>query len=123
MLNAREATQGIQEYVIDIRGIPFRFLDVGDQWSKQRKLLQCFDEVTSVLFLVSASAFDQTGEDRVTNLLAESVSLFDSIVNNGCFRSVPVIIFFNKTDLLKEKIKTKNFQGYFNDFQVRFIVV
>ena len=72
------------------------------------------------MFLVSSSAFDQTIlEDRVTNRLVESVNIFDTIVNNRCFRSVSVILFFNKTDLLVEKIKTKRVSDYFTDFQVR----
>lgn len=118
VLNARKATRGIQEYVIDIKGVPFRFVDVGGQRSQRQKWFQCFDEVTSILFLVSSSAFDQTIlEDRVTNRLVESVNIFDTIVNNRCFRSVSVILFFNKTDLLIDKIKTKNIGDYFTDFQ------
>ena len=121
MLNARKATRGIQEYVIDIKGVPFRFVDVGGQRSQRQKWFQCFDEVTSILFLVSSSAFDQTIlEDRVTNRLVESVNIFDTIVNNRCFRSVSVILFFNKTDLLIEKIKTRNIGDYFRDFQASF---
>lgn len=119
VLHARKATRGIQEYIIDIRGVPFRFVDVGGQRSQRQKWFQCFDEVTSILFLVSSSAFDQTIlEDRVTNRLVESVNIFDTIVNNRCFRSVSVILFFNKSDLLIEKIKIKSIGDYFTDFQV-----
>ncbi len=119
MLHARKATRGVQEYIIDIKGVPFRFVDVGGQRSQRQKWFQCFDEVTSILFLVSSSAFDQTIlEDRMTNRLVESVNIFDTIANNRCFRSVSVILFFNKHDLLIEKIKVKSIGDYFNDFQV-----
>ena len=118
-MHARKATRGIQEYIIDIRGVPFRFVDVGGQRSQRQKWFQCFDEVTSILFLVSSSAFDQTIlEDRVTNRLVESVNIFDTIVNNRCFRSVSIILFFNKTDLLAKKVKVKSIADYFTDFQV-----
>ena len=107
----------MQESYINIKGVPFRFVDVGGQRSQRQKWFQCFDEVTSILFLVASSAFDQTLlEDRVTNRLVESVNIFDTIVNNRCFRNVSVILFFNKTDLLSEKIQHKSIRDYFPDF-------
>ena len=119
VLHSRKATRGIHEYLIDIKGVPFRFVDVGGQRSQRQKWFQCFDEVTSILFLVASSAFDQTLlEDRVTNRLEESVNIFDTIVNNRCFRSVSIILFFNKTDLLVEKIKVKSIKDYFRAFEV-----
>lgn len=117
VLHARKATRGVHEHNIDIKGVPFRFVDVGGQRSQRQKWFQCFDEVTSILFLVSSSAFDQTLlEDRVTNRLVESVNIFDTIVNNRCFRSVSIILFFNKTDLLVDKIKHRNIKDYFPAF-------
>jgi len=107
----------VHESYINIKGVPFRFVDVGGQRSQRQKWFQCFDEVTSILFLVASSAFDQTLlEDRVTNRLVESVNIFDTIVNNRCFRNVSVILFFNKTDLLTEKIQHKSIRDYFPDF-------
>ena len=118
ILHARKATRGVHEYNIDIRGVPFKFVDVGGQRSQRQKWFQCFDEVTSILFLVASSAYDQCLlEDRMTNRIVESVNIFDTIVNNRCFRSVSVILFFNKTDLLIEKIKHKSIRDHFPDFQ------
>lgn len=54
----------------------------------------------------------------MTNRLEESVNIFDTIVNNRCFRSVSIILFFNKTDLLVEKIKMKSIKDYFRAFDV-----
>ena len=119
MLHARKPTRGNPEYNVIIKGVPFQFVDVGGQRSQREKWFQIFDEVASILFFVSSSAFDQTiQEDRVTNRLVESVDIFDAIVNNRFFRSVPIILFFNKTDLLIEKIKTKHISDYFTDFKV-----
>ena len=117
VLYARKATRGVYEYLINIKGVPFRFVDVGGQRSQRQKWFQCFDEVTSVLFLVSSSSFDQTLlEDRITNRMVESVNIFDTIVNNRCFRTVSIILFFNKTDLLIEKIKYQSIKDFFPDF-------
>ncbi|KAI5720663.1 guanine nucleotide-binding protein subunit alpha-12 [Diaphorina citri] len=107
ILHARKATKGITEFTIVISNIPFLFVDVGGQRSQRRKWFQCFDSVTSILFLVSSSEYDQTlVEDRRTNRLHESRNIFDTIINNVIFRNVSFILFLNKTDLLAEKLRT-----------------
>ncbi|EEC02026.1 guanine nucleotide-binding protein G, putative [Ixodes scapularis] len=120
ILHARKATKGITEFVIPVNGIPFRFVDVGGQRSQRQKWFRCFDSVTSILFLVSSSEFDQVLlEDRCTNRVTESRSIFDTIVNNRCFAEVSIILFFNKTDLLQEKLqaRTTSIADYFEDFR------
>ncbi|XP_078482185.1 guanine nucleotide-binding protein subunit alpha-13-like [Ciona intestinalis] len=119
VLLSRQATRGIQEYVFEIRRIPFRFFDVGGQRGQRQKWLKCFEDVTSILFLASSSEFDQVlMEDRKTNRLQESLDIFELIVNNRYFVNVSIILFLNKSDLLEEKVK----QGvllsdYFPDFE------
>lgn len=105
MLHSRKATTGIVDYRIDVRGVPFRFVDVGGQRQHRQKWFQCFDEVTAILFLCASSAYDQVlVEDRITNRLVESRKIFETIVNNRCFSNVSIILFFNKYDLLSEKV-------------------
>ena len=90
---------------------------MGGQRSQRQKWFQCFDDVTAILFLVGSSEFDQNlMEDRLTNRLVESRSIFETIVNNDCFRHVAIILFFNKTDLLEEKIKVKSIKDHFPNF-------
>lgn len=36
-------------------------VDVGGQRSERRRWFECFDSVTSILFLVSSSEYDQVG--------------------------------------------------------------
>lgn len=65
ILHCRKATKGITECIIPINNVPFLFVDVGGQRSQRQKWFQCFDNVTSILFLVSSSEFDQVLlEDR-----------------------------------------------------------
>nr|AJQ81034.1 G protein alpha subunit 12 [Lygus hesperus] len=119
ILHARKATKGISEFTIPINNIPFRFVDVGGQRSQRQKWFQCFDSVTSILFLVSSSEFDQVlVEDRKTNRLEESRNIFDTIVNNLIFRGVSIILFLNKTDLLESKLKSgeTSIRWFFPDF-------
>lgn len=93
-------------------------VDVGGQRSERRRWFECFDGVTSILFLVSSSEFDQVlMEDRQTNRLSESLNIFETIVNNRVFSNVSIILFLNKTDLLEEKVKTISIRDYFPQYE------
>ncbi|XP_032822849.1 guanine nucleotide-binding protein subunit alpha-12-like isoform X2 [Petromyzon marinus] len=118
ILLARRATKGIVEHEFVIHGVPFRMVDVGGQRSERHKWFQCFEGVTSILFLASCSEFDQAlAEDGATNRLRESMAVFDTIVNNRFFAGVSVVLFLNKTDLLLEKIATVSIAESFPEFR------
>ncbi|XP_015674995.1 guanine nucleotide-binding protein subunit alpha-12 isoform X4 [Protobothrops mucrosquamatus] len=118
ILLARKATKGIVEHDFIIKKIPFKMVDVGGQRSQRQKWFQCFDGITSILFMVSSSEYDQVlMEDRRTNRLVESMNIFETIVNNKLFFNVSIILFLNKMDLLVEKVKTVSIKKYFSDFR------
>ncbi|XP_074540978.1 guanine nucleotide-binding protein subunit alpha-12a [Halichoeres trimaculatus] len=118
ILFARKATKGIVEHDFVIKKIPFKMVDVGGQRSQRQKWFQCFDGITSILFMVSSSEYDQVlMEDRRTNRLVESMNIFETIVNNKLFLNVSIILFLNKTDLLVEKIRTVDICKYFPEFR------
>ncbi|XP_068825730.1 guanine nucleotide-binding protein subunit alpha-12 isoform X2 [Capricornis sumatraensis] len=118
ILLARKATKGIVEHDFVIKKIPFKMVDVGGQRSQRQKWFQCFDGITSILFMVSSSEYDQVlMEDRRTNRLVESMNIFETIVNNKLFFNVSIILFLNKTDLLVEKVKTVSIKKHFPDFR------
>ncbi|KAK6475997.1 guanine nucleotide-binding protein subunit alpha-12 isoform X1 [Huso huso] len=118
ILLARKATKGIVEHDFIIKKIPFKMVDVGGQRSQRQKWFQCFDGITSILFMVSSSEYDQLlMEDRRTNRLVESMNIFETIVNNKLFSNVSIILFLNKMDLLVEKVKSVSIRKHFADFQ------
>ncbi|KAM9457024.1 guanine nucleotide-binding protein subunit alpha-13b [Clarias gariepinus] len=118
ILLARRPTKGIHEYDFEIKNVPFKMVDVGGQRSERRRWFECFDSVTSILFLVSSSEFDQVlMEDRLTNRLTESLNIFGTIVNNRVFSNVSIILFLNKTDLLEEKVKTVAIKDFFPEYE------
>ncbi|KAI1884633.1 hypothetical protein AGOR_G00228390 [Albula goreensis] len=118
ILLARKATKGIVEHDFVIKKIPFKMVDVGGQRSQRQKWFQCFDGITSILFMVSSSEYDQVlMEDRRTNRLVESMNIFETIVNNKLFSNVSIILFLNKMDLLVEKVRTVSIRKHFADFQ------
>ncbi|KAK6765195.1 hypothetical protein RB195_025223 [Necator americanus] len=117
ILYCRKATRGICEHTFDINKIPFRFIDVGGQRSQRQKWFQCFTDITSILFMVASNEYDQVIlEDRRTNRVVESRSVFETIVNNRSFTNVSIILFMNKSDLLKEKVPKSDIRQYFSDF-------
>ncbi|KAJ8251128.1 hypothetical protein GJAV_G00217590 [Gymnothorax javanicus] len=118
ILFARKATKGIVEHDFVIKKIPFKMVDVGGQRSQRQKWFQCFDGITSILFMVSSSEYDQVlMEDRRTNRLVESMNIFETIVNNKLFSNVSIILFLNKMDLLVEKVRTVSIRKHFSDFK------
>ncbi|XP_026541018.1 guanine nucleotide-binding protein subunit alpha-12 [Notechis scutatus] len=118
ILLARKATKGIVEHDFIIKKIPFKMVDVGGQRSQRQKWFQCFDGITSILFMVSSSEYDQVlMEDRRTNRLVESMNIFETIVNNKLFFNVSIILFLNKMDLLVDKVKTVSIKKHFSDFR------
>ncbi|XP_023805260.1 guanine nucleotide-binding protein subunit alpha-13-like [Oryzias latipes] len=117
ILLARKPTKGIHEYDFVIKNVPFKMVDVGGQRFVRRRWVECFDSVTSILFLLSSSEYDQVlMEDRQTNRLCESLNIFETIVNNRVFADISIILFLNKTDLLEEKVKTVKLKDYFPEY-------
>uniref|UniRef100_A0A3Q2Y488 Guanine nucleotide binding protein (G protein), alpha 13b n=1 Tax=Hippocampus comes TaxID=109280 RepID=A0A3Q2Y488_HIPCM len=117
ILLARKPTKGIHEYDFELKNVPFKMVDVGGQRSERRRWFECFDSVTSILFLVSSSEYDQVlMEDRQTNRLCESLNIFETIVNNRVFANVSIILFLNKMDLLEEKVKSVPLKDYFPNY-------
>lgn len=117
ILRCRRATTGINEVELIIKNVPFLFVDVGGQRTQRQKWQQCFSDVTAILFLVSSNEYDQNlREDSRTNRLDESCKVFELLINYRYLQDVSFILFLNKYDLLKEKIKKCNIKDYCQDF-------
>ncbi|KND02318.1 uncharacterized protein SPPG_02793 [Spizellomyces punctatus DAOM BR117] len=117
ILRARVMTTTITENKFLIQGMVFRIFDVGGQRSERKKWAPYFDDVNSIIFLAAISAYDQKCfEDNSTNRMLESLNLFDSICNHPLFRKTSIILFLNKVDLFREKIKTVPVKKYFPQY-------
>ncbi|KAI1293671.1 Guanine nucleotide-binding protein subunit alpha-14 [Halotydeus destructor] len=118
ILRVRIPTTGINEYDFELDRVTFRIVDVGGQRSERRKWIHCFESVTSIIFLAALSEYDQSLlEDRTANRLDESIKLFQTIsAYRGFYRS-SFILFLNKKDLLKEKIKYSHLSNYFPEYE------
>ncbi|KAB5522342.1 hypothetical protein PHYPO_G00158450 [Pangasianodon hypophthalmus] len=118
ILRVRVKTTGIIEYPFNISSVLFRMVDVGGQRSERRKWIHCFEDVTSIIFLVALNEYDQVlYENPNENRMEESKGVFKTIINYQLFHRTSVIIFFNKTDLLQEKISKSHLADYYPEYE------
>lgn len=118
MLHARLRTTGITETYFKLKDMTFRMMDVGGQRSERKKWIHCFEGVQCLLFLAALSGYDQSLiEDVNANQMHEALMLFDSLVNGEWFREKPIILFLNKIDLFREKLKKSSIKAHFPDYQ------
>ncbi|XP_029446839.1 guanine nucleotide-binding protein G(olf) subunit alpha isoform X1 [Rhinatrema bivittatum] len=124
LLRCRVLTSGIFETRFQVDKVNFHMFDVGGQRDERRKWIQCFNDVTAIIFVVACSSYNMViREDNNTNRLRESLDLFKSIWNNRWLRTISIILFLNKQDMLAEKVlagKSK-IEDYFPEF-VRYTV-
>ena len=110
ILRARVPTTGVTEYPFDLEELSFNMIDVGSQRSEHRKWIHYFENVTSIIFVVALSEYDQI------NRMEESKSLFITIITYPWFQHSSVILILNKKDLLEEKIMYSHLVDYFPEY-------
>ncbi|XP_018092781.1 guanine nucleotide-binding protein G(s) subunit alpha isoform X3 [Xenopus laevis] len=119
LLRCRVLTSGIFETKFQVDKVNFHMFDVGGQRDERRKWIQCFNDVTAIIFVVASSSYNMViREDNHTNRLQEALNLFKSIWNNRWLRTISVILFLNKQDLLAEKVNAgkSKIEDYFPEF-------
>ncbi|THG94874.1 hypothetical protein EW026_g6679 [Hermanssonia centrifuga] len=90
ILRARLKTLGVSEYRFQV---------------KEAAWAPFFDDMNAILFLAPISCFDQVlAEDPMVNRLEDSVLLWKSIVSNPLLSRTSLVLFLNKTDILKAKL-------------------
>ena len=118
VLRSRVKTTGITETTFIIGDLTYRMFDVGGQRSERKKWIHCFENVTTILFLVAISEYDQLlFEDETVNRMQEALTLFDSISNSRWFTKTSIILFLNKIDRFKEKLPVSPMKNYFPDYE------
>ena len=115
--------------------------DVGGQRSERKKWIHCFESVTSIIFCTALSEYDQvlledrnqvrlpaslraaTSVDLVDSRsphsqkrMAESLILFESVINSRWFLRTSIILFLNKIDVFKSKLPKVPLERYFPEY-------
>ncbi|KJA20858.1 hypothetical protein HYPSUDRAFT_141607 [Hypholoma sublateritium FD-334 SS-4] len=117
IVHCRARTIGITETTFHLREHEMMMVDVGGQKSERRKWIHCFQDVTSILFLVSLSGYDQClVEDKDANQMQDAMTIWDSICHSQWFKQTSVILFLNKDDLFVKKVQTSDIKNFFPDF-------
>ncbi|QSL64311.1 hypothetical protein MERGE_001611 [Pneumocystis wakefieldiae] len=99
VLRSRVKTTGITETTFIIGDVIYRMFDVGGQRSERKKWIHCFENVTTIIFLVAISEYDQLlHEDETVNRMHEALTLFDSIY------------------IFREKLSVSPMKNYFSDY-------
>ncbi|KAI9311479.1 guanine nucleotide binding protein, alpha subunit [Dichotomocladium elegans] len=118
IIQCRIKTTGIVETTFRNGPIVYRMCDVGGQRSERKKWIHCFDNVASVLFVVAVSGYDCClVEDHDSNQMYEALMLFDQICNSQWFTNTSMILFLNKIDIFRKKIRCSPIKKYFPDYK------
>ncbi|KAI8987124.1 guanine nucleotide binding protein, alpha subunit [Pilobolus umbonatus] len=118
ILRAEEKTTEISETLFNIGSLVYRIIDVGGLRSERKKWLTYFEGVSVIIFMVALSEYDQRlYEDERVNRLQESLTLFQSICNMKCFIHTSTILFMNKTDLFRIKLKMSPLKKFFSKYK------
>jgi len=117
VLRVRVRSTGIEEAEFVFDKMVFKVVDVGGQRSERRKWIHCFSCVTTVLFCASLIGYCQTlREQGNVSRMDEALELFAEVSNSEYFCKSSMILFLNKMDLFREKIKTHPLKGYFTNY-------
>lgn len=117
VLRARTKTTGIYETRFIMGNLGIHMFDVGGQRSERKKWIHCFEAVTSIIFCVALSEYDQVLlEEAGQNRMTESLVLFDSVINSRWFARSSIILFLNKIDLFTEKLPRAPLEDWFPDY-------
>ncbi|KAL1924960.1 uncharacterized protein VTP21DRAFT_4614 [Calcarisporiella thermophila] len=118
VLRARLKSTGISETRFTMGQLSIHLFDVGGQRSERKKWIHCFEAVTSIIFCVALSEYDQQLlEESGQNRMIESLVLFESVINSRWFLRTSIILFLNKFDLFKRKLPRVSLSRCFPEYQ------
>eukprot|EP01105_Mastigella_eilhardi_P009828 TRINITY_DN22_c0_g2_i1.p2 TRINITY_DN22_c0_g2~~TRINITY_DN22_c0_g2_i1.p2 ORF type:complete len:390 (-),score=129.70 TRINITY_DN22_c0_g2_i1:1380-2510(-) len=110
-------TTGFNEVVFQSQNERFRVIDVGGQRSERRKWVQCFQDVSAVIFCVAMSEYDLTlFEDTKESRTEESLRLFRDVCASKWFLHSNIFLFLNKKDILEQKVHSSPLNKFYPEY-------
>lgn len=117
VLRARAKTTAITETRFPMGQLSIHMVDVGGQRSERKKWIHNFESVTSIIFCTALSEYNQVLlEEKNQNRMAESLVLFESVINSRWFLRTSIILFLNKIDVFKNKLPKVPLDRYFPEY-------
>lgn len=116
ILHTRVKTFGINSVNINARSCKI-FL-TGGQKLERKKWNKLFPETDCIIWVVSLNDFMKLSEDKTMNRMLESLSVYESVVNDPLLVEKKIILYLNKIDRFSELIDRKeSISKIFSDYQ------
>ncbi|KAM9986970.1 hypothetical protein ACTFIY_011410 [Dictyostelium cf. discoideum] len=111
---------GIIECEFTFENCLIKMIEIGTQTSTLKKWINCFSEIQAILYVIDISVYDTIVENEECstsiNKLDESLNEFKEIIESKYLHDCGMIVFFNKKDIFREKLKTVPFKTYDKDY-------
>jgi len=119
IVNCYSKTLGASELKLEFDGQFFSLIDTGGQRNERKKWAYITHEADVIIFVCALNEYDKKlYEENAVNRMIESLDVFTDTINSSSFKNTQIVLLFNKLDLFKEKIKTKNPKDYcFPDYK------
>lgn len=105
VLACRKATTGYHEYFFTVDKSVLLFVDVGGQRKERATWVKAMEAVTAVIYVGALTDYAiDLEEDTSRNRMDESLDLFERVYHSQKLKTVPTILFLNKTDLFREMV-------------------
>ena len=102
-----ERTMEPSEHIYKINENRFRVIDFGGTKVERRKRpWNNFGKTDGFIFIASLSCYNEVlWEDDLINAMDDTLHFFEERINDRIWKEIPFILFLNKSDIFKEKIK------------------
>lgn len=95
-------------------------IDVGGQRGERKKWIHCFENITSIIFVVDLDSYDETLlEETSQNRMMDSLLLFEAVVNSPSFSRTSIILLLNNTAEFEQKLAKAPLNNYFPEYSGR----
>ncbi|KAI8913300.1 guanine nucleotide binding protein, alpha subunit, partial [Gorgonomyces haynaldii] len=119
VLRSRRRTDNIYETQFMIQHRYWNIIDVAGQKDSRNRWTHYFEKnIHAVLYVLSAAGFCQVMEECPDmNRISDSIELFQSLLSNPNFKPPSYIIFFNKIDLLEDRLQKHKISDFIPAYQ------
>lgn len=116
VLRARTKQTGIHETRFTMGRLNIHLFDVSEL-TTERKWIHCFENITSIIFVVDLASYDQVLlEESSQNRMMESLVYFDSVVNSNWFMRTSIILLLGNVGKFKRKLSMSPLANYYPDY-------
>jgi len=118
VLRTRQPTTGVVETILHLDHLQVKLVDVAGQQNQRRKWIHCFDNVQALIFCADISSYDmKLRENPSVNRMKDSLDLFEETINSKWFYTIDVVLFLNKVDIFKDKLKKTRLDTCFPEYE------